>query len=165
MQKFILISLVLGLGFFLYLLQNGQISREDFSIDKLQGATEFVIRKSEIDIDKDSSIKSSDIYAIIQGKEYKIFTFSGDDFHKLLKYEFPDIKYKVPLDATDAITGTWIGNRYVFYIIQKDNVDTKKKTYQIYKAEYTTDNISKLEFYKIKSIEESEVDNTFEVKY
>lgn len=164
MQKFILIALALGLGFFLYLLQVGQISREDFSIKKLQGETGFIIKKSDSS-DPNSQVKRSDIYAIIRDKEYNIFTFSGDDFHKIYRYEFPNIKYKVPLEAVDAVTGTWIGNRYVFYILEKNNPDTDKKTYEIYKAEYSTDDVTKLEYFKIKSIEESEVDNTFEVKY
>lgn len=164
MQKFILISLALGLGFFLYLLQIGQISREDFSIKKLQGDTEFIIKKSDSS-DPNSEVKRSDIYAVIRDKEYNIFTFTGDDFHKLFKYEFSDPKYKVPLEALDAVTGTWIGNRYVFYILEKKDLETGGKSYDIYKAEYTTDDISKLRFYNIKTIAESEVDNTFEVKY
>ncbi len=164
MQNFILLTLVAGLGFFLYLLQNGQISVEDFNIKKLQGDTEFVIRKSEYN-DTNSTIKSSDIYAIIRDKEYKIFNFSGNDFNKLKKFEYSLDKYRVPLEALDAVTGTWIGNRYVFYILEKNNNITGKKTFEIYKTEYTTDDISKLKYFKIKSVEESEVDNTFEVKY
>lgn len=164
MQKFILISLALGLGFFLYLLQIGQISRDDFSIKKLQGDTGFIIKKSDLS-DPNSEVKRSDIYAVIRDKEYNVFTFSGDDFHKIYRYEFPNIKYKVPLEAVAAITGTWIGNRYVFYILEKKNEDTGKKIYEIYKGEYTTDDISKLRFYNIKTVAESEVDNTFEVKY
>lgn len=164
MQNFILLTLVAGLGFFLYLLQNGQISVEDFNIKKLQGDTEFVIRKSEYN-DTNSTIKSSDIYAIIRDKEYKIFNFSGNDFNKLKKFEYSLDKYRVPLEALDAVTGTWIGNRYVFYILEKNNNITGKKTFEIYKTEYTTDDISKLKYFKIKSVEESEIDNTFEVKY
>lgn len=164
MQNFILLTLVAGLGFFLYLLQNGQISVEDFNIKKLQGDTEFVIRKSEYS-DTNSTIKSSDIYAIIRDKEYKIFNFSGNDFNKLKKFEYSLDKYRVPLEALDAVTGTWIGNRYVFYILEKNNTITGKKTFEIYKTEYATDDISKLKYFKIKSVEESEVDNTFEVKY
>jgi hypothetical protein len=164
MQKFILISLMIGLGFFLYLLQNGQISRDDFSIKKLQGDTEFIIKKSDLS-EPDSSIKHSDIYAVVRGREYKIFSFSGNDFKKLIKAEYALEKYKVPFEAVDAVTGTWIGNRYIFYILQKDNTETGKKVYEIYKTEYSTDDIGKLEYIKIKSIEEYEVDNTFEVRY
>jgi hypothetical protein len=164
MQKFILISLMIGLGFFLYLLQNGQISRDDFSIKKLQGDTEFIIKKSDLN-EPDSSIKHSDIYAVVRGREYKIFSFSGNDFKKLIKAEYALEKYKVPFEAVDAVTGTWIGNRYIFYILQKDNTETGKKVYEIYKTEYSTDDIGKLEYIKIKSIEEYEVDNTFEVRY
>jgi len=161
MQKFILISLILGLAFFLYLLQTGQIDGTTFNISKLQGATEFEIRKSE----ENPTAKSSDIYAIVNGQEHKIFTFAGDDFKKLIKAEYALEKYQVPFDATDAITGTWIGSRYVFYIIEKENPETNKKVYQIYKTEYPTDDISKLNFYLIKSVEQSDTDNSFEVKY
>lgn len=161
MQKFILFMLAAGLAFFLYLLQTGQISQESFNIDKLRGETEFEIRKST-----DNTIaKSSDIFAIIRDKEYKVFTFSGNDFHKLIQAEYPLEKYRVPIGAVDAVTGTWIGNRYVFYILEKPNQDTGKKTYEIYKTEYPTDDLSKLKFYLIKSVEESDVDKTFEVKY
>lgn len=164
MQKFILISLALGLGLFLYLLQIDQISNEDFNIKKLKGKTEFIIKKSDLN-NTDSSVKRSDIYAIIDDEEYKIFTFSGDDFHKLFKYQFSDPKYKIPIEALDAVTGTWIGNRYVFYILEKKDMNTGENYFDIYKAEYSTDDVSKLQFYNIKSIKEYKVDNTFEVKY
>jgi hypothetical protein len=165
MQKFILITLALGLGFFLYLLQTGEISSEDFSIKRLQGETEFIIKKSEEEIHKDSKVKYSDIFTVVKGREYKVFSFSGDSFKKLIKAEYSLEKYRVPLEAVDAVSGTWIGNRYVFYILQKDNPETGKKTYEIYKTEYSTDDVGKLEYSKIKSIEEYEVDNTFEVRY
>lgn len=161
MQKFILIILILGLAFFLYLLQTGEISKNAFNIKKLEGDTNFVIKKNNSDL----FVKSSDIYAIIKDNEYKIFSFSGDDFHKLLKLEYPLEKYRVPLSAVDAITGTWIGNRYVFYILEKSNTITKEVTYEIYKAEYPTDEINKLKFYLIKTVDKSEVDGSFEVKY
>ncbi len=161
MQKFILFSLVIGLGFFLYLLKTNQINQDDFSIKKLRGETEFEIRKNTTD----SITKSSDIYAIIGKNEYKVFTFSGDDFNKLLKAEYALDKYKVPFEATDAITGTWIGNRYVFYILEKISLETGKKTYEIYKTEYSTDDVSKLKYYLIKSVEQSETDDSTEVRY
>lgn len=164
MQNFILLTLVIGLGFFLYLLQSGQISTENFNIKKLKGDTEFVIRKSEYN-DPNSTIKSSDIYVIIKDKEYKIFNFSGDDFNKLKKFEYSLDKYKVPIEALDAVTGTWIGNRYVFYILEKKNTETDKKTFEIYKTEYSTDDIGKLKYFKIKTIEESVPENAFEVTY
>ena len=156
MQKFILLTLVIGLGFFLYLLKTNQISQNDFSINKLKPETRFEIRKNPTD---------SDIYAVIGKNEYKVFTFSGDDFKKLLKAEYALNKYKVPFEAKDAVTGTWIGNRYVFYMLEKLSLETGKKTYEIYKAEYSTDDVSKLQYYLIKSIEQSETDNSTEVRY
>ena len=164
MQKFILITLIIGLGFFLYLLQAGYISKEDFNIEKFKGDTEFVIRKNT-ENNTDSSTQTSDIYAIIKGKEYKIFSFSGNDFKVLFKYEFADTKYKVPVNATDAIAGTWIGNRYVFYILPSIDFETKKTIYEIYEAEYPTDDISKLTYIKIKSISDDEFNNKVEIKY
>ena len=161
MQKFILLMLILGLAFFLYLLKTNQINQKDFSIKRLQGDTEFEIRKNTTD----SAVKSSDIYVIIKDREYKIFTFSGNDFSKLLKAEYPQVIYKVPLDAIDAISGTWIGNRYVFYILQKENKETGNKVYEVYKTEYSTDDASKLEYYLIKSVEDSELSNKTEVTY
>ncbi|MBC7981955.1 hypothetical protein H7X65_02655 [Candidatus Parcubacteria bacterium] len=161
MQKFILLILALGLAFFLYLLQSGQISNATFNVKSLQGETEFEIRKSTGDMPRGSS----DIFAIIRDKDYKVFTFSGNDFNKLLKAEYSLEKYRVPFDAIDAISGTWIGNRYVFYILLKVEKDTGKKIYEIYKTEYPTDELGKLKFFLIKAIPETEVDNTFEVRY
>ena len=161
MQNFILITIFLGLAFFLYLIKTGEISNEDFNIRKLQGNTEFIIRKSE-DI---NSSRSSDIYVIVRGREYKIFTFSGNDFKKLIKAEYPLEKFRVPLEAKDAVTGTWIGNRYVFYILEKYNSETGKNLYEVYKTEYSTDDTDSVEYTKIKYIEEYEVDNSFEVRY
>ncbi len=157
MQKFILFVLALGLAFFLYLLQNGYISNEDFSINKFKNNTGFIIRKN-LDI-PDSRINRSDIYVTVNNKEYKIFSFEGDDFNTLYKYQYTDPKYKIPIEANDAVTGVWIGNRYIFYIIKKDN------TYEVYKAEYPTDSPDKLEYFKIKVIEETEYTNKIEIKY
>ena len=153
--------LILGLAFFLYLLKTNQINEKDFSIKKLKGNTAFEIRKNTTD----SAVKSSDIYAIIEDREYKIFTFSGNDFNKLLKAEYPQTIYKVPLEATDAISGTWIGNRYVFYILQKENKETGNKVYEVYKTEYPTDDVSKFEYYLIKSVEDSDLNQKTEVIY
>ena len=161
MQKFILSTLILGLAFFLYLLQTGQINNNTFSVQALKGETEFEIRKNT----DDSSVNSSDIYAIIRDKEYKVFTFSGQDFNKLLKAEYALEKYKVPYTAIDAVSGTWVGNRYVFYILEKIDPNTRKKVYEVYKTEYSTDDLSKLNFYQILSVDEYSVDNTFEVRY
>ena len=162
MQKFILFMLALGLAIFLYLLQAGYISSEDFSIDNFKGNTNFEIRKNTENID--SKVDRSDIFIIIKGQEYKIFTFEGNDFKKLFKYQFVDNKYKVPADALDAVTGTWVGNRYIFYI--KENVNKENnKIYEIYKAEYPTDEINKLEYFKIKVIEDKDLTNKIEVVY
>ncbi len=162
MQKFILFILASGLAFFLYLLQTGHISSEDFSIDKFKGNTSFEIRKNTENID--TSVNRSDIYAIIKDQEYKIFTFEGNDFKKLFKYQFVDNKYKVPVDALDAVTGTWVGNRYVFYIKENTNKE-KNKVYEIYKAEYPTDQLDKLQYFKIKIVEDKDLTNQIEVTY
>ncbi len=161
MQKFILFMLMLGLAFFLYLLKTNQIDQRDFNIMRLRGDTGFDIRKNTTDL----SVKSSDIYAIIKDREYKIFTFSGNDFDKLLKAEYPQTIYRVPLEATEAISGTWIGNRYVFYILQKEDSKTKEKVYEIYKTEYSTDSNGKFEYYLIKSVKDTDLSDKTEVRY
>lgn len=155
--------LAFGLAIFLYLLQTGYISHEDFSVKKFKGDTEFEIRKNPDAIG--NAVKKSDIYAIIRDKEYKIFSFEGDDFNKIYKYQFIDTKYKIPVEALDAVTGVWIGNRYVFYILEKKDENGQNTTYEIYKAEYPTDQLEKLQYFKIKVIEESEFTNKVEVKY
>ncbi len=161
MQKFILITLILGLAFFLYLLQTEQINKNDFSIKKFKSDTDFEIRKQE---DYNSS-KKSDVYAIIKDKEYDLFTFSGNDFKKINKIDYNNPIYKVPLDALNALTITWIGNRYVFYITLKDDEETGTKTYQIYKTEYPTDDIGLLKYSLIKSIEDYDTSTPVEITY
>jgi len=157
MQKFILIVLALGLGFFLYLIQTGHISRDDFNIDRLKGNTGFNLKANEESLN--DSAKKSDVYAFINDNEYKVFTFEGDDFNTLFKYQYADKRYKIPVEATDAVTGVWIGNRYVLYIMKKEN------RYEIYKAEYPTDSLDKIEYFKIKEIDLNEYTNKVEIKY
>ncbi len=161
MQNFILSVLILGLALFLYLLQTDQISQGDFNISIFKSDTYFEVRKNN----NDTSLKSSDVYVVIQNKEYKIFNFTGNDFKKLIKAEYPLVEYKVPADAKDAISGKLLGNRYVFYILEKVDTETNDKIYEIYKAEYPTDELSKLKYFLIKTIKESEVNNVIEVKY
>ncbi len=163
MQKFILFVLAVGLALFLYLLKTGYISNEDFNIKNFQSQTKFEIRDNKSSID--SNTKRSDIYAIIKNKEFKIFTFDGDDFNILYKYQYVDNKYKVPVDALTATTGVYIGNRYVFYIIEKKDDNGKVVQYDIYKTEYPTDEPSKLQYTKIKSVDEYEFSDKIEVKY
>ena len=163
MQNFLIITLILGLSFFLYLLKSGQINTEEFNIKNLRGNTEFIIKQLP---DDGSIVKTSEIYAIVKNQEYKIFTFSGKDFNKLSRFEFADNKYKVPLEAKDAVTGTWIGNRYVFYMLETKDKETGKYIYDIYKTEYPTDDLSKLKYTKIKSVNEKDFEtNNFEVNY
>lgn len=161
MQKFILLTLVLGLAFFLYLIQTEQINTGNFTATKFKGDTNFEIRKQE----SDDYVKTSDIYVIIKDREYKIFTFSGEDFKKLSKTDYAKAIYKVPPQALHAVTGTWIGNRYVFYILEKENKTEKTKLYEIYKTEYPTDDIELLKYSLIKSVEYSEFDTKTEITY
>lgn len=159
MQKFILFILALGLSVFLYLLQTEHISRDDFNINKFKSNTGFILKKNEDFINNNT--KKSDIFAFINENEYKVFTFEGDDFNKLFEYQYTDKKYKIPLDAIDAVTGKWIGNRYVIYMIKKGN------NYEIYKTEYPTDSPDKIQYFKIKDInfEEYTNSNKIEIKY
>jgi hypothetical protein len=162
MQKFIVIILILGLGFFLYLLQTGQISNYDFNVNNFFNENRFV---NKTQLEDDSKVKTSNIYAYILGQEYNVFTFQGDSFVRIHKYDFPNEKYKVPLEAIDAVTGTWIGNRYVLYMLEKEIPDTKRKIYEVYKTEYATDDVKKLQYLKIKSIEEPVPEKPLDVKY
>jgi hypothetical protein len=161
MQKFILVTLVLGLAFFLYLLQTEQIDEKDFNISRFKSDAYFEMRKNTDPL----SIKSSDVYVVAKDTEYKIFTYSGNDYKKLIKAQYSDPAYKVPLEAKSAVTLTWIGNRYVFYILKKTDKETGKNTYEVYKAEYPTDDASKLKYYLIETIKESDLSNQVEVKY
>jgi hypothetical protein len=162
MQKFIVIILILGLGFFLYLLQTGQINGYDFNVNSIFSENRF-IKKTQLE--DGSNIKTSYIYASILGQEYSVFTFRGDSFTRIRTYDFPNEKYKVPLEAIDAVTGTWIGNRYVLYILEKENPNTKRKIYEVYKTEYATDNVKKLEYFKVKTIEEAVPEKPLDVQY
>lgn len=162
MQKFIIIILILGLGFFLYLLQTGQISKYDFSINSIFGENKFIKKTQSED---GSDVKTSYIYADILGQEYNVFTFQGDSFTRIHKYDFPNEKYRIPLEAIDAITGTWIGNRYVLYMLEKENPDTKRKIYEVFKTEYTTDSVKKLEYFKVKTVEEVVPEKPLDVTY
>lgn len=162
MKKIIMIILIIGLGFFFYLLQTGQISSYTFNIDNIFNKNRFTIKTQTED---NSIVKTSNIYANILGKEYNVFTFSSDSFTRIHSYDFPNEKYRVPLKAIDAVTGTWIGNRYVLYILEKENPNTKRKIYEIYKTEYPTDDLSKIKYYKIQSIEEPAPQDTLEVQY
>jgi predicted membrane protein len=91
MQKFILFILAIGLIFFLFLLQTGQISKNSFNINNYKKEAEFSIHKNT---DIDSITNSSDIYLTINGQDYKIFTFSGNDFHDLVKFQYPLEEYR-----------------------------------------------------------------------
>ncbi len=162
MQKIILFTLIIGLSIFLYLLKTGHISNENFNIKNFKSETRFEIRANQNELNE--IVKKSDIYAIIKNKEFKIFSFEGNDFDELYKYQYADNKYKVPVDAITAVTGVWIGNRYVFYITAKKE-NGKIIQYDIYKTEYPTDEPDKLQYIKIKSVDEYEFTNKLEVRY
>lgn len=159
MQKFILFILIIGLLFFLFLLKEGYISKENFNIKNFTSQTYLTYKKSNNPLND----KSSDIYAYIKGKEYEIVTLSSNEFEILTKSEYPLNIYKVPLEAKSAITTTILGQRIIFYIIE--NNKNGQILYEIYKAEYPTDNISQLEYFKIKTIDQTIYDNKIEVTY
>ncbi|MES2985728.1 MAG: hypothetical protein V4686_01215 [Patescibacteria group bacterium] len=162
MQNFILITLILGLGFFLYLVQIGEIDSNDFSIRKLQGPARFEIVKSQASaISKSSTIKLD-----VKGTTYDIYTFTGSEFKHIPRSEYYMKIYNIPLEARDAVTGTWLGSRYTFYVVEEP-IGTSKTDfiYHIYKTEYPTDSKDIVEYRRYKSIRGLDVRNTVEVRY
>ncbi len=159
MQKFILFILIIGLIFFLFLLKEGYISKESFNIKNFKSDVYLTYKTSDDPLND----KSSTVYAHIKDKEYKLINLSNNDFEELTKSEYPLNIYKVPLEAKSAITTTILGQRIVLYILE--NEQEGKKLYEIYKAEYSTDNISQLEYFKIKTIDQTEYGNKIEVTY
>lgn len=159
MQKFILIILILGLGFFLYLLKSGEINSSDFNIRKLKNPVEFTIKKVEVS----GTEISSTIYLNIQDTEYKVYTFTGSSFEHIPRSQYYEKRYDVPLEAKDAVTGTWLGSRYIFYVTQEGT--DLEAVYKIYKTEYSTDSTTAVEYQQIQSINGFEASGRIDVRY
>ncbi|MES2623086.1 MAG: hypothetical protein V4576_01605 [Patescibacteria group bacterium] len=162
MQNFILLTLIVGLGFFLYLIKTGAIDSDDFNIKKVEGPVQFVITPSQT-----SSIeKSSNIQLDVKGAKYDIYTFTGSDFKHIARSDYFMPIYNIPLEATDAVTGTWLGSRYVFYVTEeKLNGSEFDLQYHVYKTEYSTDSVEPVEYIHYKTIKGLEVNNKLEVRY
>lgn len=162
MQNFILVTLIIGLGFFLYLIQTGEINSDDFNIRKLQGPARFEIVKSQASALQNSSTIKLDI----KGTQYDIYTFTGSDFKHIPRSEYYMKIYNVPLDAKDAVTGTWLGSRYVFYVIE-ENIDGSEFNlkYDVFKTEYPTDTKDTVEYTRFKTFKSLDQTNTLDVRY
>lgn len=159
MQKFILIMLVLGLGFFLYLLKSGEVDSNDFNVRNLKNPIEFVIKKVEVS----GTEISSTIYLNIYDQEYKVYTFTGSSFDHIPRSQYYEKRYDVPLEAKDAVTGTWLGSRYIFYVTQEGT--DLEAVYKIYKAEYPTDSTDPVEYQQIQSINGFQASGRIDVRY
>ncbi|MEN9604462.1 MAG: hypothetical protein RJB39_147 [Candidatus Parcubacteria bacterium] len=150
--------LIVGLGFFLYLLKTGEINTEDFSIKKLQGPVYFEIDKNSTKDDLDNV--QSQIKLIARNQPYLIYSFIGTSFSHIPKSEYYKDIYRIPLEASDAVTGTWLGTRYIFYVIEIKNEDVVE--YHIFETENTTDSTAPVVYKRIKIIEGFNVMNTQE---
>lgn len=140
MKNFILITLIIGLGFFLYLLQSGEISTDSFNIRNLQGAVKFNIVAG--DTKGNGSVRLD-----VKGTEYEVYNYSGIDFNHIPRSEYYMDIYRIPLEAKDAITGTWLGSRYVFYVTTEEiNGSQMDVIYRVYKTEYPTDMPSEINY-------------------
>lgn len=147
-QKSIFVVLILGLSFFLYLLKTGEIDSSTFNIKQLQGPVRFTIGKNATKDDFDNTL--SEIKLLARGTEYPIYTFGGTDFHHIPKSEFYKKEYNIPLDAKDAVTGVWLGDRYIFYVLEIGAGNDIE--YHVYRASFTTDYIGEIEYKQIKKV-------------
>lgn len=162
MQNFILVTLIIGLGFFLYLIQTGEIDSNDFNIRKLQGPARFEIVKSQASgIQKSSTIKLD-----VKNTRYDIYTFTGSDFKHIPRSEYYMKIYNIPLEAKDAVTGTWLGSRYIFYVIEESIEGSEfNLEYQVYKTEYATDTTDPVQYARYKTFRSLDNSNAVDVRY
>lgn len=163
MQNFILISLIIALGFFLYLIQSGEVNSNDFSIKKLQAPVQFEIVKSQTSgLEKSVTIK-----LVAKGVEYEVYTFTGSDFKRVPKGEYFMKIYNIPIEAVDAVTGTWLGSRYVFYATEEPIENSRYNfQYDIYKTEYPKDTQETVTYTKFKTFKMITAgSNALEVRY
>lgn len=162
MQNFILIILVLGLAFFLYLIGTGEIDSNTFNIRNIQGNTHFSIEKLE-----SISLQNSEVLRLnIKGNPYDIFNSTGMTFSHIPRSEYYMKIYDIPLEAKDAVAGTWLGTRYVFYVVE-ELIDGSEfdVVYHVYKTEYSTDSVDPVEYSKFKSIKGLDMRNAVDVRY
>ncbi len=149
MQKFIFLMLIVGLGFFLYLLKTGEISSDAFNIKRLQPPIQFEISKNSAVDQLDN--KLSQIRLSIRGQLHPIYSFTGTSFSHISKNEYYKDIYKIPGEALDAVTGTWLGSRYVFYVTEvKENENT---SYHVFQTQYTTDSTEPVVYKRVKIIQ------------
>lgn len=162
MQNFIIVTLIAALAFFLYLIQSGEIDANMFSVKNLQGKTEFSIEK----VDSMSLRDSQNLLLLIKGNPYTIFNATGMDFAHIPKTEYYMKIYDIPLEAKDAVTATWLGVRYVFYVME-EYIDGSELDiiYRVYKTEYPTDSTEPVEYTQFKTIRGLDLQNSVEVTY
>lgn len=153
-QKVIFISLIIGLSFFLYLLKTGDINSSEFNLSILRSPVHFEINKnSSLD---DLGNTQSEIKLFARGTGYTIYTYNDTTFDHIPKSEY--YKYKIPLEAPDAVTGTWLGSRYIFYV--KEYIADKNTEYHVFKAEYNIDSTDEIVYRQIKVIQNMKIYST-----
>lgn len=147
-QKVIFLFLILGLGFFLYLLKTGEINQEKFNIKNFQKPVHFEIQKNTTKDDLGNEM--SDIKLLVSGVAYQIYSFSKTEFKKISSAEYPSKKYLIPSYAKDAVTGNWLGTRYTFYVVEEK---TEMSTvYRVYRSVQTTDSVDDPTYTVVKEI-------------
>lgn len=162
MQNFILIVLIAGLAFFLYLIGIGEIDSNTFNIKKYTASSMFIVKKLD-----SISLKNSEVLQLdIKGNIFDIFTSTDTEFKRIPRSEYYMKIYDVPLDAKDAMTAVWLGSRYVFYVIEEPIDESKTNImYRVYRTEYPTDSIEPVEYRLLKSIRSEDLNNAIDVRY
>ncbi len=155
-QKVIFIFLILGLSFFLYLLKTGEINQEKFNIKNFQKPVHFEIKK---DVSKDDLGNSiSDIKLVINSVEYPIYSFIKSEFTQVPRMAYPEKKFLIPGYAKDAVSGTWLGTRYTFYVTEdKTEAGT---TYRVYRSIQPSDSTQEPTYSMVKDITLEKKKNT-----
>lgn len=155
-QKMIFIFLIVGLGFFLYLLKTGEISQDAFSIKNFQKPVHFEIKQQANTDDFGNTI--FDIKLVVKNVEYTIYSFSKTEFKKLGITEYSEKKYQIPNYAKDAVSGNWLGTRYTFYVTEENN--ETGTMYRVYRATQAYDSLQEPSYSVIKEISLNKKKNT-----
>jgi hypothetical protein len=112
------------------------------------------------------SLQKSEVLNLnIKGSLYAMFNATGITFSHIPRSQYYMSIYDLPLEAEDAVTATWLGSRYVFYVIEEFNEDGTNVVYKVYKTEYPTDSVDPVTYTLFKSIRGLDVTNAIDVRY
>ncbi len=160
MQNFLLTLLILGFAIILYLIGNGEIDLKDFGLKGNKNEGSFSLKVNKINRQQNDT----SLHLEIQGKEFPLFEFKGGEFSHIVKNEY--YKYKIPYEATDAVTGIWLGTRYTFYVKSEyTEKEAKIPLYSVYKSETLVDSSEKSDFILYKKIDGFNLTNKVEFSY